>query len=153
MGTKADFYIKDGDALKWQGSLEWDCSEDYIPPSVTQASCNEEFLLNLDTFFKRHRDVTYSAQPWPWHWPSSKQTDYAYIMVEERGAVYISKYNSPCYTIYDYRNYKKRAKAAKKEGKVIEDFLSFIDKVSPFTPTFPKMKNEQSQEDRRSSSS
>lgn len=149
MGTKADFYIKDGDVLRWQGSIEWDCNEEDIPDSVVQSACNEEFLLNLDTFFQRKKhNVTYSAKGWPWHWPTSKGTDYAYIMVEERGAVYISRHNSPCYTIYNYRDYKKRAKAAKKEGKVIEDFQSFIDKVSPFTPSFPKMKNEQSQEDR-----
>lgn len=141
MGTKADFYIKNGDALEWKGSLEWDCSEDHIPDSVIQSSCNEEFLLNLEELFKQRREAAHLPDKgWPWFWSTSKQTDFAYIMVEERGAVYISKHNSPCYTIYDYRNYKKRAKIAKKEGKVIEDFQSFIDKVSPFTSSFPEMK-------------
>ena len=140
MGTKADFYIKSDEVLKWVGSVEWECNEEHIPDNVVQSCCNDEFLINLDTYFHyKKQDVKYPPRGWPWHWPSSKQTDYAYIMVEERGAVYISKHNSPCYTIYDYRNYKKRSKKARKEGKDIEDFNSFIEKVSPFTPSFPDM--------------
>lgn len=140
MGTKADFYIKDGEVLQWCGSIEWDCDEKHLPDNLLQASGKDEFLINLETLFKQRREVTYPPQGWPWHWPTSKQTDYAYIMVEERGALYISKHNSPCYTIYDYRNYKKRQKSAKKDGKVIEEFNIYLEKVSPFTPTFPKMK-------------
>lgn len=146
MGTKADFYTKDGDVLSWVGSIEWEGSESYIPDALIQSSCKEEFVINLDTFLQSRRDA---HRIWPWHWTTSKQTDYAYIMVGERGAVYISKHNSPCYTIYDYRNYKKRAKTAKENGKIIEDFYSFVEKVSPFTPTFPKMSNEQNQKNRR----
>lgn len=140
MGTKADFYTKDGDVLTWQGSIEWEGSEEHLPDYLLQSSCNDEFILNLEAFFQKKPDAI-KPEKWPWHWPSSKQTDYAYIMAEERGAVYISKHNSPCYTIYDWRNYKKRLKSAKKEGKTIEEFNSFIEKVSPFTPRFPKMKN------------
>ena len=145
MGTKADFYTKDGDVLIWQGSIEWEGAENHIPDSVIQSSCNEEFLINLETYFKKKRDAIPSNKGWPWNWDSSKYTDYAYVMVPERGAVYISRHNSPCYTIYDYRNYMKRRKSAREEGKSIEDFFSFVDKVSPFTLSFPKMKDEQSQ--------
>lgn len=142
MGIKADFYIKRDDALEWQGSLEWNCSEDQIPDKITQSSCNEEFIINLKELFKqRGKDAHLSDKDWPWFWHTSKQTDYAYIMVEERGTVYISKHNSPCYSIYDYRNYKKRVKRARKENETIEDFNSFIEKISPFTPNFPKMRN------------
>ena len=140
MGTKADFYIKSDEVLKWVGSVEWECDEAHIPDSVVQSSCNEEFLSNLDTYFKsKISSAWYSTNNWPWPWSSSKQTDYAYIMIEERGAVYISKHNSPCYTVYDYRNYKKRYKKARKENKDIESFDSFVLKISPLTPNFPKM--------------
>lgn len=138
MGIKADFYIKDGDSLKWQGSVEWNCDEKSIPNNLVQSSSNEEFLENLSAYLSSNENA-YTAG-WPWHWNSSKQSDYAYIMNAERGAVYISRHNSPCYTIYDYRNYKKRAKAAKREGKTIEDFISFIERTSPLKITFPLMR-------------
>ncbi len=140
MGTKADFYIKSGDALEWQGSLEWDCNEELIPDEIVQSSCKEEFIINLENALKIRKGFHPLETGWPWLWNTSKQTDYAYILVEEKGTVYISKHNSPCYSIYDYRNYKKRAKAARLKNKEIEDFPSYIEKVSPFTPSFPKMK-------------
>ncbi len=137
MGTKADFYIKDGDDLVWHGSIQWEGNEKHIPKPLLQSSCNEEFLQNLDKFLKSRSDSV--VDRWPWHWESSKQTDYVYIMWEEKGAVYISHHNSPCYTIYNYKDYLKRLKTADKEGKEIEDFKSFVKKISPFTPCFPRM--------------
>jgi hypothetical protein len=149
MGTKADFYTKDGEFLIWHGSIEWEGNEDNIPASILQSRSNQEFISNIELFLQKRNDAKLSKNGWPWHWDSSKQTDYTYIMVEEKATVYVSRYNSPCYSIYDYRNYKKRSKSAKQEGKTIEDFFSFVEKISTFTPSFPRMRDEQSSKNRR----
>lgn len=140
MGTKADFYTKDGDVLTWHGSIENDGSERHIPDYLINSSCNEEFLLNLDKFLKNRHDAKLPDKGWPWFYPTSKLTEFSYIMWEEKGAVFISAHNSPCYTIYNYKDYHKRSKDAESKGKTIEDWKSFIAKVSPFTPAFPKMR-------------
>ena len=98
MGTKADFYIKRGEELEWRGSIEWEGNEDKIPNNILQARSELEFQESLDFFFKTRKDIITPDMPWPWHWDSSKFTDFTYIMWEEKGKVVISHFNSQTYT-------------------------------------------------------
>jgi len=136
LGTKADFYIKRGEELEWRGSIEWDGQEDKIPENILRATNEQEFQENLDAFFKRKPDSVGPDKPWPWHYDSSKFTDFCYIMWEEKGKLVISHFNSQTYTIYQYRKYMERMKADKDN---MENFDSYLKKVGDFRPVFPIM--------------
>jgi hypothetical protein len=139
MSSKADFYIKRGNELEWQGSIMWGGNERSIPTSITQSCSELEFTMALTYFLDGKKDAVRPPTRWPWHWHSSKMTDYAYIMIPEKGAVYISNFNSPTYTIYQFRDFQKRNKSAKINGKSIISFEEYLEKISTYTPKFPKM--------------
>lgn len=139
MSSKADFYIKREDSLEWQGSIMWNGNETAIPNSVLQSCSEIEFLEALTKFFNGRSDVVKPPNKWPWIWTSSKLTDYVYILIPDKGSVFISRYNSPAYTIYQFRDYLKRKKTAKKDGKSIIEFNEYVKKISTYTPKFPLM--------------
>lgn len=139
MSTRADFYVKRGDEMEWCGSIQWSGNETAVPASVTQAVSELDFKEALESMFKNRSDAVKPPERWPWIWESSKLTDFAYIMREDKGGVFISRFNKPAYTIYQYRDYVKLSKKAKKEGRGIVPFDDFMAKVSDYTPQFPKM--------------
>lgn len=140
MGTKADFYIKRGDDLEWQGSIEWDARIDELPQELLQSSSEYEFQEHLQTLLSKRAGAKRPEQGWPWYWSTSKQTDYSYIMWEQKGSVFITTFNNPAFTFYQYREYMSRYKKAKANGTSIEDLRSYMDKVGHFVPNFPDMR-------------
>jgi hypothetical protein len=82
MGTRADFYIKEGKHLKqedWKGSIAWDGYPDGIPTSLKKAKTKQGFMKALTAFLKKRDDATYPKEGWPWPWDNSGTTDYAYV--------------------------------------------------------------------------
>ena len=82
MGTRADFYVKNGSELKqsdWLGSISWDGYPIGIDRAVRKAKSVREFKTSLQEFFDTRNDVTYPKDGWPWPWVDSGTTDYAYV--------------------------------------------------------------------------
>lgn len=141
MSSRADFYIKNGEELEWQGSIAWGGNEKSIPSSILQSSSDVEFSEALQRFLSSKTDSIIPPAKWPWVWNSSKLTEYSYILIPEKGSVFISRYNCPAYTIYQYRDFLKRQKLTKKDGKSIISLEEFMGKISTYTPKFPLMNN------------
>lgn len=88
MGTRADFYAKEGDELVWQGSIAWDGYPSGIKKSVLEARSAKDFLSNLDAFLKTRDCTRRPENGWPWPWDDSCTTDYAYIFDGEKVVAY-----------------------------------------------------------------
>jgi hypothetical protein len=102
MGTRADFYIGQGEEAVWLGSVGWDGYPKGITPKSeeTEKTWNgarrhiaiewpqgehlfdseneEEFLARVQRYFQYRADVTLPEHGWPWPWDDSNTTDYAY---------------------------------------------------------------------------
>jgi hypothetical protein len=87
MGTRADFYIREGKHLKpedWKGSIAWDGYPDGIPASLKKATTKQGFTKALGAFLKKRDDATYPKEGWPWPWNNSGTTDYGYIFTGKK---------------------------------------------------------------------
>lgn len=85
MGSRADFYIKDSDGMKWAGSI-WKKGEPWnIDINILVQTNKVEFIITLDEYLN---SLDYSSQnKWIWDWPDSYMTDYSYIFDVELGKV------------------------------------------------------------------
>ncbi len=89
MSTKADFYVGRGPHAEWVGSLRWDGDPDGVHEQVLSATTEAEFRGSLRRFLHaRGEDATLPEQGWPWLWPTSATTDYAYAF--DDGQVFVS---------------------------------------------------------------
>lgn len=79
MGTRADFYIRKDNQMKWLGSKGYDGYPEGINETVLKATSEEEFEANVIDFLKEKDDATFPEQGWPWPWNDSRTTDYSYI--------------------------------------------------------------------------
>jgi hypothetical protein len=138
VGAKADFYIKRDDQLEWQGSIEWGVEVENLPVALLQASCEYDFLSNLESLMA---NTKHAKRHWSWPWPNSKSTDYSYILNEEKGGVFISRFGSKTFTIYQYRQFKSRNKIARQNDLPITTLEDFIDRQGHFIPNFPLMRS------------
>lgn len=97
MGTRADFYLKNEQGLKWLGSVHWDGydvaearqTDKYPTPfNVLSASREDEFINSLEEYFKKRDDVRRPEHGWPWPWENSKTTDMSYVFQDNKCQVY-----------------------------------------------------------------
>lgn len=79
MGTRADFYIRKDNQMKWLGSKGYDGYPDGIDESIFEATTEEDYEAKTIAFLKEEDDATFPEQGWPWPWNDSCTTDYAYI--------------------------------------------------------------------------
>jgi hypothetical protein len=85
MGTRADFYIKDKNGMRWLGSLfkdghPWNIDLEIliqINPVMFEELVRTFLVMKVDS--ERYK--------WPWPWQDSQMTDYSYIFDEEKGKV------------------------------------------------------------------
>lgn len=95
MGTRADFYVRKNQEMKWLGSKGYDGYPDGIEEKVLKSSTVEEFESETVAFLKSQDDSTFPNEGWPWPWNDSKGTDYAYIF--ENGKVMASNFGYPLF--------------------------------------------------------
>ena len=85
MGTRADFYIKGNDGMKWIGSLMENGEPWNIDLNIL-IQINKVMFEELVKTFLIMR-VYSERKDWPWLWQDSFMTDYSYIFDEEKGKV------------------------------------------------------------------
>jgi hypothetical protein len=85
MGTRADFYVKAGEAFEWLGSIAWDGYPSGINNEILMARDEAEFRAEVDNFLSVRDDATRVSDGWPWPWGTSGATDFSYIF--EGGSV------------------------------------------------------------------
>jgi hypothetical protein len=90
MGTRADFYIGQGQDAEWLGSVGFDgCDWVNDPTSdLMLAKSPDEFRAAVVIIQAERRDFTAPEDGWPWPWENSKTTDYAYVFYEGKTNVY-----------------------------------------------------------------
>jgi hypothetical protein len=98
MGTRADFYIRTGEKVKWLGSIGWDGYPSNIPSSIKLATSQKQFEDEVISLIKTAQG-TLPEMGWPWPWTNSRTTDYSYIFIDDK--VYISHYGSEAYNERD----------------------------------------------------
>jgi len=91
--TKADFYIGNGIAANWIGSIR----EDGYPRGIsleilicTNPTLYEELVV--DFIHEREGVVKTEGGKWPWLWPDSRMTDYSYMFLPDHSKVFASNY-------------------------------------------------------------
>lgn len=79
MGTRADFYIGEGESAEWLGSVAWDGYEwdEDKESSLRIAASEADFREEVKTIGERD-DFRSPEKGWPWPWDDSTTTDYAY---------------------------------------------------------------------------
>lgn len=89
MGTRADFYVRNGDQGEWLGSIAWDgyeWEEGNFP--LTEAKTPEDFRAAVQDIANDRQDFTDPSEGWPWPWDDSLTTDYSYVFNEGLVEVY-----------------------------------------------------------------
>ena len=89
MGTRADFYIRNGDHGEWLGSIAWDGYEwenGNFP--LTEAETSEDFRAAVQDIAIGRQDFTDPIEGWPWPWATSHTTDYSYVFNEGHVDIY-----------------------------------------------------------------
>jgi hypothetical protein len=83
MGTRADFYIGDGQDAEWLGSVAWDGYEWAEKPAsaIASAKTAQDFRNAVAELLAGRKDATLPIQGWPWPWNTSHTTDYAYAFL------------------------------------------------------------------------
>jgi len=84
MGTRADFYIGEGENAAWIGSIAYDGYPSGIDNDIFIAETETQYVDAVKTFFKDREDATNPVQGWPWPWEDSSQTDYAYAFLASK---------------------------------------------------------------------
>ncbi len=98
MGTRADFYIKRENEIKWLGSVAWDgydihemeeldshtSAQNMSCWKVKQAKTEEEFQLAVNNYFSLRDDARLAEDGWPWPWEDSNTTDRAYVFDKDK---------------------------------------------------------------------
>ena len=78
MGTRADFYVGDGDSAEWLGSIAWDGYRDGIPDEILVVTDESQYRALVGEFIKGRKDGTTPEMGWPWPWNDSGTTDCCY---------------------------------------------------------------------------
>lgn len=92
MGTRADFYVADGNQLQWLGSVAWDGYEWHERGKeckLMSAKTSDEFRSAVGEISDGREDFTSPQMGWPWPWDDSRTTDYAYVWRNGNVEVYI----------------------------------------------------------------
>ena len=91
--TKADFYIGNGIAANWIGSIREDGYPNGIPLNIlicTNPTLYEELVVEL--IKERGGPIKTDGGMWPWLWPDSRMTDYSYMFLLDHNKVFASNY-------------------------------------------------------------
>jgi len=102
VGTRADFYIRKVNELRWIGSIAWDGYPRGIPKNILQAKNESEYAKSVSDFVSIREDKTLPEDGWPWPWDDSTTTDYAYAFDGEKviascfGGYWFDPLNKPC---------------------------------------------------------
>lgn len=83
----ADFYVGRGEHAEWAGSLRRGGSPELVQ-QVLSATKEETFRVAVAIFCTGHEQWAPPGRGWPWDWPNSSDTDYAYAF--DDGRVWIS---------------------------------------------------------------
>lgn len=95
MGTRADFYVRKDNQMKWLGSHGYDGYPDGIADNLLSTTDESEYELIVREYLDKRNDATFPEQGWPWPWSDSCTTDYAYIF--ENGKVMSSCFGGPLF--------------------------------------------------------
>lgn len=141
MGTRADFYVGRGEAAEWIGSIAYDGYPFYKPrlsevwiggvkAEVLGATNEAAYRLAVANCLKiPSNSGTSPEQGWPWTWPTSYLTDYAYAF--DNGQVWMSHFASewkiPLYTKATDNHAHKPDFGAEDDSQDDEDEDSFGD--------------------------
>lgn len=91
MGTRADFYIKEGARVEWLGSVAWDgyiwALDDNC--ELMKSRTKEEFAAAIEREISCRDDFTHPRMGWPWPWKDSHTTDYSYLFSGGEVSVWI----------------------------------------------------------------
>lgn len=97
--TKADFYVGADINARWLGSIGSDgYPADGIIPVEILLQVNvvmfEEMVLDFLSLTKKKdwAAINYDGDEWPWLWPDSRCTDYAYMFHQGLERVVVSNY-------------------------------------------------------------
>lgn len=90
MGTRADFYVGQGETATWIGSIAWDGYPDGINKTLLKAKTEEKFREEFAKFIGIREDATLPEKGWPWPWDNSQTTNYAYALFD--GKVWASSF-------------------------------------------------------------
>jgi len=89
--TKADFYIGNGIAANWIGSIHSDGYPNGIPIQIL--ICGNPTLFEEEVIEFIHKVdgvVKTDGDKWPWLWPDSRMTDYSYMFLLDHSKVFAS---------------------------------------------------------------
>lgn len=81
MGTRADFYIGEGESAEWLGSIPFDGFPDSIPSCILRCGDAEWFKTHVNSFLGEVEGSTTKEMGWPWPWKTSATTDYTYALI------------------------------------------------------------------------
>jgi hypothetical protein len=95
MGTRADYFIGEGESAEWLGSTAWDGYPEGVAESILKATTEEEFRAAVSAELTSRDDGTVPENGWPWPWDDSRTTDYAYMFVD--GKVWASYFGRPLF--------------------------------------------------------
>ena len=84
MGTRADFYVGQGEQAEWLGSIAWDGYPDGVSKSILRAKTEKEFRKLIDEYLANREDGTTPEMGWPWPWKTSHTTDYSYAFFDDK---------------------------------------------------------------------
>lgn len=130
MGTRADFYIRKDNQMKWLGSKGYDGYPDGIDEKVLKANNEEDYETQVIAFLKEEDDATFPEQGWPWPWSDSRTSDYAYIF--DNGKVLSSCFGGP---LFDPVKWNEESDEEKEDTEEIGEALP--------AGYFPDMKDKQ----------
>lgn len=86
MGTRADFYIGEGETAEWLGSVAYDgyeWQERGKACSLWVANTENDFRKAVNDISNERKDFTAPEEGWPWPWEDSRTTDYAYCFTSD----------------------------------------------------------------------
>lgn len=101
MGTRADFYVGEGEAAEWIGSVAYDGYPDGIPDTVLCSTGVDGYRSRVADFIRSRNHGTTPDMGWPWPWEDSRTTDFAYAFCD--GKVQASCFGGPWFDPTDER--------------------------------------------------
>ena len=93
MGTRADFYVGEGESAEWLGSIAWDGYPEGINKALLSSTTEAEFRRLVTEWAAARKDFTAPESGWPWPWDNSQTTDFAYAFLD--GKVRASSFGHP----------------------------------------------------------
>lgn len=98
MGTRADFWVSEGENAEWLGTVLYDGYPDGIDGRVYDASTEAEYRNAVSIFLTGRRgDTVLPLEGWPGSVKTSADVHYAYTFMD--GQVWASHFGSPWFLV------------------------------------------------------